>query len=92
MPSFYAIQILCIGGMFAFDFLLFSLKVTKATFENYLKDRTLRHRRLSEANLKKYMIEMYETRERGLSLWFYWALCILKQSRISEFQWKAETC
>lgn len=29
MPSFYIIQILCVGGMFAFDFLLYSLKTTK---------------------------------------------------------------
>jgi magnesium-transporting ATPase (P-type) len=68
MPSFYAIQILCVGGMFAFDFLLFSLKTTKESFENYLKYRTLRNRRLSEGNLKKYMVEMYESREKALSL------------------------
>ena len=68
MPSFYVIQFLCVGGMFAFDFLLSSLKTTKETFENYLKYRTLNKRRLTEANLKKYMIEMYETRAQDISL------------------------
>jgi hypothetical protein len=28
-PGFYIVQILCVGGMFAFDFLLFSIKSTK---------------------------------------------------------------
>ena len=47
MPSFYVIQLLCVGGMFAFDFLLFSLKATKKSFQNYLKNQTLRKKRLS---------------------------------------------
>jgi len=29
MPTFYVIQFLCIGGMFAFDFLLFSVETSK---------------------------------------------------------------
>ena len=29
MPIFYIVQFLCIGGLFCFDFLLFSLKSTK---------------------------------------------------------------
>lgn len=32
MPSFYIVQILCVGGMFAFDFLLYSIKTTKHSF------------------------------------------------------------
>ena len=32
MPCFYVIQILCVGSMFAFDFFLYSLKTTKASF------------------------------------------------------------
>lgn len=68
MPSFYIVQILCVGGMFAFDWLLYSLKTTKESFENYLKYKTLKQQRLSETNLKKYMLEMYETRDRHLSL------------------------
>jgi hypothetical protein len=32
MPSFYMVQFLCIGCMFSFDFLLFSLKSTKQSF------------------------------------------------------------
>ena len=58
MPSFYAVQILCVGGLFAMDFLLYSIKTTKESFENYLKYRTIRKKRLSQANLERYMIEM----------------------------------
>ncbi len=58
MPTFYIIQLLCIGGMFCFDFFLFSLKATKDTFENYLKFKTLKHQPLSETNLKEFMLEM----------------------------------
>ena len=79
-PGFYIVQILCVGGMFAFDFFLFSLKSTKETFNNYLKTQTLRKQRLSESNLKKYMIEMYETRDRALSLWFQPVFYINKSS------------
>lgn len=42
MPTFYLCQILCIMGMFSFDFLLFSLEATKSNFQNYLKFRTIR--------------------------------------------------
>lgn len=42
MPSFYLCQMLCIMGMFSFDFFLFSLEATKGNFQNYLKFRTIR--------------------------------------------------
>jgi hypothetical protein len=41
-PLFYIVQFICIGIMFCFDFLLFSLEATKNTFENYLKLKTLK--------------------------------------------------
>ena len=66
MPTFYAVQFLCIGSMFAFDFLLFSLKTTKESFENYLKFKTLKKQRMSESNLNQYMLEMIETAERKI--------------------------
>lgn len=56
MPSFYVIQILCVGGMFSFDFFLFSIESTKKNFSNYLKIKTLKERRLSTTNLNKYML------------------------------------
>jgi hypothetical protein len=58
MPSFYIIQLLCVGGMFSFDFLLFSIEATKTNFSNYLRFKTLKERRLSTTNLNRYMIEM----------------------------------
>ncbi len=42
MPSFYLCQMLCIMGMFSFDFFLFSLEATKSNFQNYLKFRTIK--------------------------------------------------
>ena len=42
MPEFYLSQILCVMGMFSFDFFLFSLEATKSNFQNYLKFRTIR--------------------------------------------------
>lgn len=59
-PMFYIVQFICIGTMFCFDFFLFSLEATKNTFENYLKNKTLKSQRLSESNLNKYMLEMTE--------------------------------
>lgn len=47
VPSFYIVQGLCVGSMFAFDFFLYSIKTTKESFENYLKYKTLRQQRLS---------------------------------------------
>lgn len=58
MPSFYLAQILCIMGMFSFDFFLFSLEATKGNFQNYLKFRTIRERNLSVNHLNKYVLEM----------------------------------
>lgn len=62
MPSFYLCQMLCIMGMFSFDFFLFSLEATKGNFQNYLKFRTIRERNLSASHLNKYVLEM-ETAE-----------------------------
>ena len=61
MPSFYLAQILCIMGMFSFDFFLFSLEATKSNFQNYLKFRTIRERDLSVSHLNKYVLEMETT-------------------------------
>jgi hypothetical protein len=61
MPSFYLAQILCIMGMFSFDFFLFSLEATKSNFQNYLKFRTIRERNLSVSHLNKYVLEMEAT-------------------------------
>lgn len=61
MPLFYIIQFLCIGGMFAVDFLLYSLEVSKTNFQNYLKFNTLKDRRLSKNSLNNYMLEMIST-------------------------------
>lgn len=58
MPTFYLIQFLSVGGMFCFDFFLFSLEATKNNFENYLKYRSRERSRLSEGSLKQYMMEM----------------------------------
>ena len=58
IPGFYILQVLCIGGMFSIDFLFFSIEYTKNNFSNYLKFRTLKNQKLSETNLKEYMLEL----------------------------------
>jgi hypothetical protein len=58
MPSFFLCQMLCIMGMFSFDFFLFSLEATKGNLQNYLKFRTIRERNLSVSHLDKYVMEM----------------------------------
>ena len=58
IPGFYILQILCIGGMFSIDFLFFSIEYTKNNFSNYIKFRTLKNQKLSETNLKEYILEL----------------------------------
>ena len=68
MPLFYIIQFLNVGGMFAVDFMLYSLEATKANFQNYLKFNTLKEQRLSKTSLREYMLEMVSGEEKGLEI------------------------